>query len=627
MEVENKIRNRILSLIVFLSIIFIYACQSSEKDGMPFPIFYPSEHILMTLSPEFTVKTVGDKLHKQYSRLNSGREFAMVGILRVNGKSYRFMGGDSLRVSPLVPLSSDSCGWKSTYSYFHPGEGWVQPEFDDSHWSVGEGAFGTENHYYPTHSIWSVNDVFVRRHFNVIDKESLKKQKLYFRYICDDQMKFYCNGEYAFQVDECIYEIKSKLLTTKDIELLHNGDNLFAAYAHDNGGNALLDFGLYKENKIYNNADTAILKKVDIQSTQTHYKFQCGDVELKLDFVSPALLKEADISGVPVSFVTYQVSTKTGENPDIEIIFDVDMKWIFGDAKGKVQSWKEQNWRIAQSDCLYLAMKTEDANYSYDEGHAVFSRKLCNDNNNSGVLLLGFSEKRAVQYGGENLFPYWNKEGGLGMSDLLKSIGNKYEKLRKECDREDYLYNKKAFQMGSNVYVERMIPFYKSFLATHRFVVTSEEKLLCFGDTLGNIREAYNSFPDLLFFNRIDWMKALLNPVFESCENDYWMKKYPPYDIGIYPIASRQVKIDDCGIEVTADMLLMVAAIVDAEKNFSYANAHWSILCQWGDYLKLGLNKEKIYSGELLNENDERVKRLLGLKAFQKLVQWKEKDV
>lgn len=28
----------------------------------------------------------------------------MIGILKVDGKSYRFMGGDSLRPFPLVPL-------------------------------------------------------------------------------------------------------------------------------------------------------------------------------------------------------------------------------------------------------------------------------------------------------------------------------------------------------------------------------------------------------------------------------------------------------------------------------------------------------------------------------------------
>ena len=40
--------------------------------------------------------------------------------IRDSGKSYRFMGGDSLRPFPLVPLSTINCGWPARYSYLHP---------------------------------------------------------------------------------------------------------------------------------------------------------------------------------------------------------------------------------------------------------------------------------------------------------------------------------------------------------------------------------------------------------------------------------------------------------------------------------------------------------------------------
>ena len=59
---------------------------------------------------------------------------------------------------------------------------------------------------------------------------------------------------------------------------------------------------------------------------------------------------------------------------------------------------------------------------------------------------------------------------------------------------------------------------YRNFLSSHRFVLSPDDKLFCFGDTLGNVREAYKSFPALLFFNRVDWMKSLLDPVFIYCE-------------------------------------------------------------------------------------------------------------
>ena len=53
-----------------------------------------------------------------------------------------------------------------------------------------------------------------------------------------------------------------------------------------------LDFGLYVENKTYVDVKPAILKQMNMQATQTHYVFQCGDVELLIDFCFTFLVGE-----------------------------------------------------------------------------------------------------------------------------------------------------------------------------------------------------------------------------------------------------------------------------------------------------------------------------------------------
>ena len=54
-----------------------------------------------------------------------------------------------------------------------------------------------------------------------------------------------------------------------------NGTNVLAAYGCNTGGPALLDFGLYIENKTYSEADTALLKQIDVQAAQTHDVCEC----------------------------------------------------------------------------------------------------------------------------------------------------------------------------------------------------------------------------------------------------------------------------------------------------------------------------------------------------------------
>ena len=305
MEVRNRIiRKTVLWIIPIGVVLLIYACHHVEKEKVLFPPVYVAKHTLMTLSPDFTMEADSTALYKQYLRLRTGKEFPMIGVLRVNGKSYRFIGGDSLRIAPIASIYSGE-GWSGKYSYLYPGVGWEKQGYDDSQWQDGTGAFGVKNIYYPVHTLWGANNIYVRRHITIDDKEALEGRKMYVRYICDGQIDLYCNGEHIPHIDNQSMQLECRQLSGMIVNHLQSGDNVIAAFGHSKGGGfALLDFGLYVENKTYCELDTATLKQVDVQATQTHYVFQCGSVELQLDFISPGLLDEPDMRGCPVGLIT-----------------------------------------------------------------------------------------------------------------------------------------------------------------------------------------------------------------------------------------------------------------------------------------------------------------------------------
>lgn len=621
MEIRIDISPAVTGRNILLFGVIILLCSCLRQEIVNSSGICLSEHTLLAITPDFSIKMTGDTLTKNYLELRSGHIFPMTGILRVDGKAYRFMGGDSLRAISLAPLADDSLGWQGKFSYLFPGEGWEQKEYDDSLWNEGKGALGMIKGNYPIYTLWGVADIYVRRHIDIENKDVLKDRKVYLRYACDDQMTFFCNGTYLFTENHNTQQPKCYQFADEDIARIVAGDNVLAAHGHNTDGVALLDFGLYIETKTYADAELAALKKVDIQATQTHYTFQCGDVELHLDFVSPSLSKKWDMTGWPVGFLSYEVRSKDDKEHAVEILFDVDTEWMFG--KRKVEDWAEQDWQFIKSDSLYLAMPSEGTVFSCDEGHAILSQKLCAGNDQKGVLLLGYEEVAALQYAGECLKPLWKKAGTGEIKELMKSVGRRYQELKRECDKLDKYWNNKAYQTGGQVLVEQMLPAYRDFISSHRFVLSSNNKIFCFGDTLGNVRETYKILPVLSFFDRIDRMKNLLDPIFEYCEDIHWNKKYPPYDMGLYPVAAQQVKLENCGVEAAANMLLMTAAIVETERNFKYASLHWEQLCLWAEYLQERMEKEIFPITELLDENDERVKCALGLKAYHKLIQLK----
>lgn len=82
--------------------------------------------------------------------------------------------------------------------------------------------------------------------------------------------------------------------------------------------------------------------------------------------------------------------------------------------------------------------------------------------------------------------------------------------------------------------------------------------------------------------------------------------------------------MEDCAVEAAANMLMMTTVVVEAEQDFGYADVHWEQLCLWANYLQERMKKETFPVSELLDEKDERVKCVLGLKAYHKLVQWRK---
>ena len=212
----------------------------------------------------------------------------------------------------------------------------------------------------------------------------------------------------------------------------------------------------------------ALLKQIDVQATQTHYVFQCGDVELQIDFVSPSLSEKWNMTGWPVGFLSYQVHAEDKRS----IQWKFCSMWIWNGCLvgGRLIVGLNKSWRFVKSDSLNLGMTADGTSFSCDDSHVVLSQKLCAENGNKGILLIGYGEGQRIHYVGELLQPLWNDNGKGEVKELMKAVGNRYQKLKEECNNLDNLWNNKAFQVGDKTFAEQILPSYRNFISSHRFV-------------------------------------------------------------------------------------------------------------------------------------------------------------
>ncbi|NMB50650.1 MAG: DUF5127 domain-containing protein, partial [Bacteroidales bacterium] len=323
----TKARSYFLFLIICVSITIFsddkkaFAIQSIDLSTSLRAPAYP----LVTVDPYFSAWSFTDNLYDDPVRHWTGKEFGFIGAIRVDGKTYRFLGTENLPLIPLIPTSAQE-KWEAVYTFNEPvSENWTALEFDDTTWKKGQAAFGTKNE--PNLStLWETSDIWVRRIFNL--EEDLKDKSVYLNYSHDDIFELYINGKkvvdtgYSWKYN-VLLELPDEVKTT-----LKKGKNVIAAHCHNRTGGGYVDFGLFeKETQKESFVTAAVQKSASVLPTQTFYTFECGPVELELIFSAPLFLDDLDLMSRPVNYVTYRVRSDDNNSHSVQIYFETTPQW------------------------------------------------------------------------------------------------------------------------------------------------------------------------------------------------------------------------------------------------------------------------------------------------------------
>lgn len=673
--------NRILTIVVVVFTVSSCAqwgtAQRTEEAGQAFRApAYP----LITIDPYTSAWSTSDRLFDTPVKHWTGKNHSLIGAVRVDGQTYRFLGKEEIPLQSLLPNAKYE-SWEGTFVTNEPSKGWEKPGFNDASWKRGKAGFGTPNTF-DTNTPWETKEIWVRREFTLPDLNH--DGDLFLTYAHDDDFELYLNGT---QIVNTGNRARSNVTVKLDKSLLRSGgENVIAAHCLDRGGLAYVDFGIFKESDqkpVF--AQTAVQNSVKITATQTKYDFTCGPVDVRVEFLSPLLMDDLDLLSRPINYLRYEVVSNDGQSHDVQMYLEATPEWAVNELNQEVEvttgetgnvdfakagtteqpilEKKGDNVRIdwghfylaaqdsennAIATCDFAAAKrsfTENGqlNCTNDKITAVMTETMpvlaytdqleeVSLKPKSGYVMLGYDDVESIQYFGDNLKAWWTKDGEVTFDEALIAAAADYEKIADRSDDFDNKLYQEALNAGGEHYARLCLLAYRQSVAAHKLVKDKQGKTLFLSKenfsngSIGTVDVTYPSAPLYLKYNP-ELLKGMLNPIFYYTESGKWTKPFAAHDVGTYPQANGQTYGGDMPVEESGNMLILTTAIADAEGNAAYAEQHWAALTTWANYLlEKGLDPENQlctddFAGHFAHNINLSAKAIMGIAGYGKLAE------
>jgi len=590
--------------------------------------FRPPAIPLITTDPYFQSFIMGDNSTDGMVRHWDQRSKELVGLLRVDGETYRFLG---------------DCGRDATPA--EPGPVSVHEETDVAPGKCGIASYKT-----------------------VTDSDTCNK-------LCygEPSCQAYVLGPFnSTQPTRCwLKSCAAPLQKSKG----HRGFVLTAP--HPGAPPSTCDF--------------PGLEQVSVSVLPTRTIFQLRDrksrVELNVTFLSTLFTDDYPRLSRPVSYVLHDVRSLTDEEHSVDLYLDATAQWVVNDAAKEEVTWEfvgegRSLARMGTSEQKVLGTKGDKTNINWGflylrglegntslwAGAANTSRsafaatgalqldddgrkpRTCSDALPALALsaslsvgrapvrhtaLLGYDDVKSVMYYDEGNFSgYWTRTWD-GIETALAAAAGELEAMLSKSEQHDKELMQKLTVVGGPEYAAIGALAYRQTLAATKLVWNSKRgemwnflKEISTNGDMQTMDVVYPASPMMLYTNP-ELLWKLLLPVLAFANNETstpFFDKFSPHEIGTYPIADHNTtQQEPMPMENTGNMFLMLAGILkfDPERDVSALfPKYWPLLSSWADYLNASLpfpaNQlcTDDFTGKLANNTNLAAKGIVALEAF-----------
>lgn len=593
---------------------------------------------LVVSDPYFSIWSPYDKLTDGETRHWTDDEKPLEGLLRVDGKVYRFMGAkEKTLLESIVPMATEE-PWAGLYTRTTPSDGWEKPDFNAKGWKEGKAAWGSDG-LPAVNTRWSEtnSDLFVRRTVDI--KAADLQEDLYLVYSHDDVFEIFINGTKVASAGETWREGVKLRLDGELKGLLKPGKNVIAAHCHNTTGGAYTDFGVFKNVALNNeNVITAQQKSVSVLATNTYYTFACGPVELDVVFTAPMLINDYDLLSSPVNYISYQVRSVDNKVHDVQFYLGASTFLAVNKTNQPTISST-----VINKGVKYLKTGTIEQPILAKTGDGIcidwgyfylpnINGEVCLDSDNdikasffsdgtlpqgkseivnrkpstsptlayvhdfgkvaqaSSYALLGYDEIEDIEYFYNRYKGYWAHNGSVTIFDQFDKLNRAYSGIMERCRAFDKMIYDDGVAAGNVKYAEILSGSYRHVIAAHKLFEDKDGNLLFFSKEnnsngcVNTVDLTYPEAPLFLAYNP-ELQKAMMTSIFDYSLSGRWTKPFAAHDLGQYPRANNQVYGGDMPLEEAGNMITLAAMLTKIDGNTTYVNKYWDILKTWADYL------------------------------------------
>ncbi len=419
---NNKVKNMRKTFLLLAAFVAAFTLQAQQPDNfVPYKtnaLRLPSVPLLVN-DPYFSFWSPYDHLYDGTTKHWDNQQKAMDGLLRVDGKVYRFMGGP--RATKLKPIAA--IGNKRAYTAkmrsnmpLAQQDTWMNLDFVESGWQNSNGPSSVYS-YVKTNWSGDNTDRYIRRHVTLTADDL--KGDFWLVYSHDDVCQIYVNGVQVVSTEEKWFQNVKLHLPSAARAALVEGDNVIAMHVHNTTGGALADVGLYKNEQGfhpgYRSIDGAGMADEGAWQAKVKLTATSGTAWTKENF------NDSSWSDLPGAFGTQ------GEYPNINTAWTGDGKDIY------IRRYVTLTEEDLQKD-LALIYSHDDVCQAYINGRRVVST---DESWVQNVIYKLTEEDKDVLHEGQNVIAYHvhNTTGGaLADIGLYESLADEQTATQLACD-------------------------------------------------------------------------------------------------------------------------------------------------------------------------------------------------